>query len=187
VTGKQSRADSLMEALTNIAIGLTISTAANQLFIPLATGHAITLRANVVLGVIYTGDRLLQRTRPVRRGVAARADRRRPDRARRSRRTEHRRCPTPSLPDLFSAISSPASASGASPCAQAGWPDDEPIWTGSCPCQPFSAAGKGGGFADERHLWPAFHWLIEQCRPELVLGEQVASKDGLRLARPCIG
>jgi hypothetical protein len=54
VTGKQSRADSLMEALTNIAIGLTISTAANQLFIPLATGHAITLRANVVLGVIYT-------------------------------------------------------------------------------------------------------------------------------------
>jgi DNA (cytosine-5)-methyltransferase 1 len=62
---------------------------------------------------------------------------------------------------------------------QAGWRDDEPIWTGSCPCQPFSAAGKGGGFADERHLWPAFHWLIEQCRPELVVGEQVASKDGL--------
>lgn len=62
---------------------------------------------------------------------------------------------------------------------QAGWPDEAPIWTGSCPCQPFSAAGKGGGFADERHLWPAFHWLIEQCAPELVLGEQVASKDGL--------
>ncbi len=62
---------------------------------------------------------------------------------------------------------------------QAGWPDDAPIWTGSCPCQPFSAAGKGEGFNDERHLWPAFHWLIEQCGPELVLGEQVASKDGL--------
>jgi DNA (cytosine-5)-methyltransferase 1 len=62
---------------------------------------------------------------------------------------------------------------------QAGWPDSAPIWTGSCPCQPFSAAGKGTGFADERHLWPAFHWLIEQCGPELVLGEQVASKDGL--------
>jgi DNA (cytosine-5)-methyltransferase 1 len=62
---------------------------------------------------------------------------------------------------------------------RAGWPDDAPIWTGSCPCQPFSAAGKGGGFADERHLWPAFHWLIDQCGPELVLGEQVASKDGL--------
>ena len=23
------------------------------------------------------------------------------------------------------------------------WPDDRPVWTGSCPCQPFSAAGKG--------------------------------------------
>lgn len=62
---------------------------------------------------------------------------------------------------------------------EAGWPDNAPIWTGSCPCQPFSSAGKGNGFADERHLWPAFHWLIEQSRPELVLGEQVASSDGL--------
>jgi DNA (cytosine-5)-methyltransferase 1 len=61
----------------------------------------------------------------------------------------------------------------------AGWPDDRPVWTGSCPCQPFSAAGAGGGFADERHLWPHFHWLIAQCRPPVVLGEQVASKDGL--------
>jgi len=62
---------------------------------------------------------------------------------------------------------------------QAGWPDDRPVWTGSCPCQPFSAAGKGSGFADERHLWPHFHWLIAQCRPPVVFGEQVASKDGL--------
>ena len=61
---------------------------------------------------------------------------------------------------------------------QAGWGRSE-IWTGSCPCQPFSTAGKGAGFADERHLWPHFHWLIEQCRPPIVLGEQVASKDGL--------
>jgi len=57
----------------------------------------------------------------------------------------------------------------------AGWPDDRPVWTGSCPCQPFSAAGKGAGFSDERHLWPAWHWLIEQCRPPVVFGEQVAS------------
>lgn len=62
---------------------------------------------------------------------------------------------------------------------QARWPDDRPVWTGSCPCQPFSAAGKGGGFDDERHLWPAFHHLISQCRPGVVFGEQVASKDGL--------
>ena len=59
----------------------------------------------------------------------------------------------------------------------AGWPDDRPVWTGSCPCQPFSAAGKGVGFDDERHLWPAFYHLIEQCSPAIVLGEQVASKD----------
>jgi DNA (cytosine-5)-methyltransferase 1 len=61
----------------------------------------------------------------------------------------------------------------------AGWPDDRPVWTGSCPCQPFSSAGKGAGFADERHLWPAFHHLISECRPPVVFGEQVASKDGL--------
>ncbi len=61
----------------------------------------------------------------------------------------------------------------------AGWPTDRPVWTGSCPCQPFSAAGKGDGFADERHLWPHFHHLIRVCRPSVVLGEQVASKDGL--------
>jgi len=61
----------------------------------------------------------------------------------------------------------------------AGWPDDRPVWTGSCPCQPFSAAGKRGGTADERHLWPAFYRLIDQCRPRVVFGEQVASKDGL--------
>ena len=59
----------------------------------------------------------------------------------------------------------------------AGIPDNFPIWTGSCPCQPFSTAGEGAGFADERHLWPAMHWLIRQCNPELVVGEQVASKD----------
>jgi DNA (cytosine-5)-methyltransferase 1 len=58
----------------------------------------------------------------------------------------------------------------------AGWPDDRPVWTGSCPCQPFSAAGKGGGFDDERHLWPHFYHLIEQCKPSTVFGEQVASK-----------
>lgn len=61
----------------------------------------------------------------------------------------------------------------------AGWPDDRHGWSGSCPCQPFSQAGQGAGFADERHLWPAFYHLIEQCRPYIVLGEQVASPDGI--------
>ena len=58
-----------------------------------------------------------------------------------------------------------------------GWADDRPVWTGSCPCQPFSSAGKGSAFADERHLWPAFHHLIKECRPPVVFGEQVASRD----------
>ncbi|MHC6139254.1 DNA cytosine methyltransferase [Morganella morganii] len=62
---------------------------------------------------------------------------------------------------------------------RAGWPDDKPVWTGSCPCQPFSAAGKGNGFADERHLWPAYFHLISECKPGVIFGEQVASKDGL--------
>lgn len=56
----------------------------------------------------------------------------------------------------------------------AGWSDDRPVWTGSCPCQPFSKAGKRLGFDDERHLWPAWHWLIDQCKPGEVLGEQVS-------------
>ena len=60
----------------------------------------------------------------------------------------------------------------------AGWPDDRPVWTGSCPCQPFSAAGKRRGTSDERHLWPHWYWLITQCRPVEIFGEQVASKDG---------
>jgi len=60
----------------------------------------------------------------------------------------------------------------------AGWPTDRPVWTGSCPCQPFSAAGKREGQADERHLWPDMFRLIRECRPDTVLGEQVASAIG---------
>jgi DNA (cytosine-5)-methyltransferase 1 len=61
----------------------------------------------------------------------------------------------------------------------AGWPDSRSVWTGSCPCQPFSAAGKRGGTDDARHLWPEFYRLIRERRPAVVFGEQVASKDGL--------
>lgn len=60
----------------------------------------------------------------------------------------------------------------------AGWPDDRPVWTGSCPCQPFSVAGRGLGIDDPRHLWPVWFELIKQCRPPVVFGEQVASADG---------
>ncbi|EJX6942985.1 DNA cytosine methyltransferase, partial [Listeria monocytogenes] len=62
---------------------------------------------------------------------------------------------------------------------RAGWPDDRPVWTGSCPCQPFSACGKRQGKDDERHLFPTWFRLISECRPNVIFGEQVASKDGL--------
>jgi hypothetical protein len=60
----------------------------------------------------------------------------------------------------------------------AGIPDNFPAWSGSCPCQPFSAAGKRKGVDDARHLWPEFYRLIAECRPAIAFGEQVASKDG---------
>ncbi|HDT2998105.1 TPA: DNA cytosine methyltransferase [Proteus mirabilis] len=61
----------------------------------------------------------------------------------------------------------------------AGWSDDKSVWTGSCPCQPFSNAGKANGFSDDRHLWPYFFHLISECRPSVIFGEQVANKGGL--------
>ena len=58
---------------------------------------------------------------------------------------------------------------------RAGWPDDRPVWTGSCPCQPHSAAASERklGFADPRDLWPSWFNLISQCQPDIVFGEQV--------------
>jgi DNA (cytosine-5)-methyltransferase 1 len=55
----------------------------------------------------------------------------------------------------------------------AGWPDDRHVWTGSCPCPCFSDAGKGEGFDDARHLWPAWYPLIRERRPRVLFGEQV--------------
>lgn len=56
----------------------------------------------------------------------------------------------------------------------AGVSEDAPIWTGSPPCQPFSAAGKQLGQFDPRHLAPVFLDLISECRPPVLFGEQVA-------------
>ncbi len=61
----------------------------------------------------------------------------------------------------------------------ASWPASRPVWTGSCPCQPWSQAGKQAGHADERDLWHEWFRLIAECRPGVVLGEQVASKSAL--------
>ena len=62
--------------------------------------------------------------------------------------------------------------------ALAGWPETAPVWTGSCPCQSLSLAGHRKAHADERHLWPAFHALIEVRKPSDIFGEQVANGDG---------
>jgi DNA (cytosine-5)-methyltransferase 1 len=61
---------------------------------------------------------------------------------------------------------------------QAGWSDDREVWTGSTPCPSFSAAGKGQGFDDPRHLWPAWARLIRECRPSTIFGEQVSAAIG---------
>jgi DNA (cytosine-5)-methyltransferase 1 len=59
------------------------------------------------------------------------------------------------------------------------WPDGRPVWTGSCPCGPFSKAGAGTSAADPRHLWPSWFRLIRECRPLTIFGEQVSTPDGL--------
>ena len=60
----------------------------------------------------------------------------------------------------------------------AGWPDDRPIWTGSCPCQSFSCAGTGKGKKDKRHLWPEMYRLARVHRPAKIIGEQVEDAIG---------
>lgn len=60
----------------------------------------------------------------------------------------------------------------------AGWPDDRPVWSASCPCQPYSvgnvAHGGAKGADDERDLWPDLFALARQRRPPRIYGEQVA-------------
>lgn len=60
----------------------------------------------------------------------------------------------------------------------AGIPDNFPCWTGSPPCQPFSTAGKQLGQLDERHLAPTFMRLVDECKPAILFGEQVAAAIG---------
>lgn len=59
-------------------------------------------------------------------------------------------------------------------CRLAGIPDDAEIWTGGFPCQPFSVAGRRLAQEDDRHLWPVLSRLIEQKRPAVFIGENVA-------------
>lgn len=81
------------------------------------------------------------------------------------------------LSDSISAISSLGSADGRSPCVAQDGQTVAPHGQHHAPAVPFSQAGKGLGFADERHLWPSAHWLVGQRRPVVVFGEQSGSAD----------
>lgn len=55
------------------------------------------------------------------------------------------------------------------------WSDDRPVWTASCPCQPFSKNGRNRGGEDPRDLWPVFFRIVSDCRPATIFGEQSSS------------
>lgn len=68
----QSRMDSFMESLTNIVIGLVVSTIANWLILPAVLGVSMTLGQNVLIGLAFTAISLV-RSYAIRRAFNGRS------------------------------------------------------------------------------------------------------------------
>lgn len=54
---------------------------------------------------------------------------------------------------------------------------------GGFPCQPYSSVGKRKGAEDDRDLWPEMFRIIDELRPNWVVGENVANFVNMELDR----